>query len=168
MITTLSVLLGTGALATACSSPQSFSGRADPDGHVHGHITEVVDGDTVKVSLGGRTLTVRLIGVNTPETKHPRKPVECWGPEASRHTHQVLPDGTDVWLERDAETLDRYGRMLAYVHRADGLFVNLDLVAGGWAVPYPFPPNTTYESVFAGAASQAHDLGLGLWGACSR
>lgn len=163
-ITTLSVLAGTGALLAACSSPQSFPA----DGHRHGRIMEVVDGDTVRVALAGRSVTVRLIGVNTPETKHPGKPVECWGPEASRHTHELLPDGTDVWLERDAETLDRYGRLLAYVHRGDGLFVNLDLVAGGWALPYPFPPNTTYEKQFAVAAGDARGQSLGLWGACSR
>ena len=163
-ITTLSVLLGTGALITACSSPQSFPG----DGHVHATVKEVIDGDTVKVSLGGRTVTVRLIGVNTPETKHPRKPVECWGPEASRHTHDILPSGTDVWLERDAETLDRYGRMLAYLHTDAGLFVNLDLVSGGWAEPYPFPPNTTFRAEFARAAAAAREQSLGLWGACSR
>ena len=51
---------------------------------------------------------------------------------------------------------------------SDSLFVNLDLVAGGWAVPYPFPPNTTYESEFASAANDARASSLGLWGKCSR
>lgn len=119
--------------------------------------------------MSRRTETIRLIGVNTPETHHPTKPVECFGPEASAHTAALLPSGTDVWVERDTESRDRYGRLLAYVHRSsDSLFVNLDLVAGGWAVPYPFPPNTTYESEFASAANDARASSLGLWGKCSR
>ena len=130
---------------------------------------EAVDGDTVELRLVGRTERVRLIGVNTPETVHPTKPVECFGPEASAHTKSLLPPGTDVWIERDQEARDRYGRLLAYVWRgADGLFVNLDLVAGGWAVPYPFPPNTAHEQDFATAANSAAQQRMGLWGKCPR
>ena len=160
------LLVGVGTLATGCS-PLRVS--PDQQGRIHGRIVRVVDGDTVVVSMSRRTETIRLIGVNTPETHHPTKPVECFGPEASAHTAALLPAGTDVWVERDTESRDRYGRLLAYVHRSsDGLFVNLHLVAGGWAVPYPFPPNTTYESEFASAANDAHASSLGLWGKCSR
>ena len=128
-----------------------------------------MDGDTLRIRLAGRTETVRLIGVNTPETVHPTKPVECFGPEASAHTHEMLPVGTDVWLERDIEARDKYGRLLAYVYRsADALFVNHDLVSGGWAVPYPFPPNTTHEGDFARAAATALARSAGLWGKCPR
>lgn len=128
-----------------------------------------MDGDTVAIRLGSRTEKVRLIGVNTPETVHPTKPIECFGPEASAHTKTLLPPGTDVWLERDVEARDKYGRLLAYVWRAtDGLFVNLDLVSGGWAVPYPFPPNTAHESDFAAAANGAAQQDMGLWGKCPR
>jgi micrococcal nuclease len=81
----------------------------------------------------------------------------------------LLTEGTDVWVERDVESRDRYGRLLGYLHRsADDLFVNLDLVAGGWALPYPFPPNTTFETRFAEAANEARMSSLGLWGRCSR
>ena len=136
---------------------------------MRGHVSRVIDGDTVVVRIAGRSETIRLIGVNTPETHHPTKPVECFGPEASAHTALLLPEGTEVWVERDVESRDRYGRLLGYVHRsADDLFVNLDLVAGGWAVPYPFPPNTTFESRFAEAATAARASSLGLWGRCSR
>jgi len=160
------LLVGVGALATACSPL-----RVSPDTHgrVHGRVSRVVDGDTVVVDISGRSETIRLIGVNTPETHHPTKPVECFGPEASAHTASLLTEGTDVWVERDVESRDRYGRLLGYVHRsADGLFVNLDLVAGGWALPYPFPPNTTFETRFAEAANDARTASLGLWGRCSR
>ena len=66
-----------------------------------GRVTKVIDGDTIRVRLGSTMETVRLIGVNTPETKAPNKPVECFGPEASARTHELLPDGTVVQLERD-------------------------------------------------------------------
>ena len=161
-----SLLVGVGALATACSPLRP---SADTHGRLHATIERVIDGDTVVARFGRRTETIRLIGVNTPETHHPTKPVECFGPEASDHTASLLPQGTDIWVERDAESRDRYGRLLGYVHRsADGLFVNLDLVSGGFAVPYPFPPNTTFESRFAEAAGAARAASLGLWARCSR
>lgn len=160
------LLVGVGALVTACSP---FRVSPDTHGRIHGSVERVIDGDTVVARFPGRSETIRLIGVNTPETHHPTKPVECFGPEASAHTAALLPEGTDIWLERDVEARDRYGRLLGYLHRSsDGLFVNLDLVAGGWALPYPFPPNTTFESRFAGAAGAARSASLGLWGRCSR
>lgn len=132
-------------------------------------VVRVVDGDTVKLDIGGRRETVRLIGVDTPETKHPKKPVECWGPEASKHTAALLPPGTEVSVQRDVEPRDVYRRLLLYVYRSsDGLFVNRDLVAGGWAVPLPYPPNTSHAAEFAALASTAEAGGLGLWGACPR
>ena len=136
---------------------------------MHARVTGVVDGDTLRVRLGRHTETVRLIGVDTPETVHPDRPVGCFGPEASAHTKALLPPGTDIRLERDVEARDRYGRLLAYVWRtADGLFVNLELVAGGWAVPYPFPPNTVHERSLAEAAAGASRESMGLWGKCPR
>jgi len=130
-------------------------------------VDHVVDGDTVVVDLNGRTETLRLIGVDTPETVDPDTPPECFGPEASDHTKSLLPPGTEVRLTRDVEARDRYDRLLVYVERAeDGLFVNLDLVAGGWADDYPFPPNVAHQRTFALAAGQARADGLGLWSAC--
>ena len=130
-------------------------------------VVEVVDGDTVVVDLAGRQETLRLIGIDTPETVDPDQPPECWGAEASAHTKALLPAGTAVRLTRDVEARDRYDRLLVYVERTeDGLFVNLDLVAGGWADDYPFPPNVAHQRDFALAASRARADGLGLWGTC--
>lgn len=132
-------------------------------------VVRVVDGDTVVLRIAGRKESVRLIGVDTPETKHPTKPVECFGPEASRHTAGLLPAGTEVLVRRDTEARDVYRRLLLYVYRADdGLFVNRDLVAGGWAVPKSYPPNTAHAEEFAALAATAEAAGLGLWGACPR
>ncbi len=79
--------------------------------------------------IDGRKEKVRLIGIDTPETKKPDTPVQCFGPEASAYTAALVPVGTKVHLERDAEARDVYGRLLAYVYRADdGLFVNLDVI----------------------------------------
>ncbi len=130
-------------------------------------VVEVVDGDTVVVDLNGRQETLRLIGVDTPETVDPDQPPECFGAEASTHTKELLPEGTELRLTRDVEARDRYDRLLVYVERAeDGLFVNLDLVAGGWADDYPFPPNEAHARDFALAASRARADDLGLWGTC--
>jgi micrococcal nuclease len=137
------------------------------DGRVHGVITHVVDGDTVAVRFSGSTEKIRLIGVDTPETKHPTKPVGCWGPEASAHTTSLLPVGTDVYIVRDVEARDKYKRLLAYVYRtADNLFVNYELVAGGWGVPLSIAPNTAFETDIAAAAYSAQQANLGLWAHC--
>lgn len=137
------------------------------DGLPPGHdvtVREVVDGDTIVVD-GGRT--VRLIGVDTPETVDPSRAVECFGPEASAYTARLLPPGTVVRLVGDAEPRDAYQRTLAYVHRTgDGLFVNAALVRDGYAQPLSIPPNDTFASGLAILAREARVAGRGLWGAC--
>ena len=130
-------------------------------------VTRVVDGDTIIVASGNNTVRVRLIGVNTPETVDPRRPVECFGKEASARTKQLLAPGTAVRLERDAEPLDRYGRTLAYVYRAsDNLFVNLRLVADGFGQTMTIPPNVTFADRFRAAERAARSEGRGLWSKC--
>jgi micrococcal nuclease len=130
-------------------------------------IVRVVDGDTVVAHLPGGDEKVRLIGIDTPETVDPRKPVQCFGKEASDRTKQLLPPGTAVRLERDVEARDRYGRLLAYVYRSsDGTFVNLALAEEGFAQPLTIPPNVAYTSRFSAAAAAARAAHRGLWSAC--
>ena len=130
-------------------------------------VERVVDGDTVVVHLGGRDEHVRLIGIDTPETVDPRRPVQCFGKEASNRTKALLPKGTAVRLERDVEARDRYGRLLAYVYRVeDGTFVNLALAEEGYAQSLTIPPNVAYADRFAAAVADARRAGRGLWGAC--
>ena len=127
-------------------------------------VVRIVDGDTIVVS-GDRT--VRLIGIDTPETKDPRRPVGCFGKEAAARTAEILGRGTAVRLVYDVERHDRFGRTLAYVHRrADGLFVNAALVAEGYALPATYPPNVAHADEFAALGRRARDRGAGLWGAC--
>ncbi len=133
-------------------------------------VVRVVDGDTISVDLGGRETKVRLVGIDTPETKDPRKAVQCFGREASARTADLLPVGTGVRLAYDVERNDRYGRTLAYVYRKEsartGSFVNADLVRDGYASAYTYPPNVAHADEFVALQSEARDAGRGLWGAC--
>jgi micrococcal nuclease len=132
-------------------------------------VDRVVDGDTVRVRFPGRSDTepVRLVGIDTPETHGPGGLRECFGQEASDHTHELLPEGTEVRLVRDVEARDRYGRLLAYVYRRrDGLFVNLAPARDGFAVALTIPPNVAHTDAFVSAVAAARDGDLGLWGRC--
>jgi micrococcal nuclease len=130
-------------------------------------VVEVVDGDTIEVEIGGDRERVRLIGIDTPETKHPRKPIECYGPEASAFTAALLPVGTDIRLERDLVGRDDYGRLLGYVHVVDtGVFVNREIVRRGFAVPLTIEPNSTYAEAFADDARTAERENVGIWAKC--
>lgn len=130
-------------------------------------VIAVVDGDTVVVRLGRERVPVRLLGIDTPETKDPRRPVQCFGREASDHTASLLPPGTVLRLEHDLETHDAYGRLLAYAWRAsDGMFVNLELVSGGWADVLSIAPNTLHAEQFRLARDEARAAPRGLWLAC--
>lgn len=163
-------------VAAACAPLAPVADRQDatgdtPDGRSYANATvvEVVDGDTIDVRIGRRRARVRLIGINTPETVDPRRPAECYGAEASALTKELLPPGTPVRLERDTEPRDDYDRVLAHVYRArDRLFVNLELVRRGAAVPLRIEPNTTHAGEIARAALAAERSGAGLWSRCPR
>ena len=158
----LHILVAIGlSLLASCSSGSTTENK------VLVRILAVIDGDTVDIKLDGRTERVRLIGVNTPETKHPTKPIECFGPEASAYITQLLPKGTNVRIERDTEARDRYGRMLLYLYRnSDNLFINLDLISRGYGTPMSIEPNTFHRNDFVHAAALAEASNVGLWKAC--
>ena len=156
-----------GAVAFACAACGSGSGGS-PLGPGEAVVKRVVDGDTIVVHVSGRDERVRLIGIDTPETVDPRKPVQCFGKEASDHTKALLPPGTVVRLERDAEARDRYDRLLAYVYRvSDGLFVNLELARDGYAQLLTIPPNVAYVDQLRAAVADARHQGRGLWSSCA-
>ncbi len=130
-------------------------------------VIEVIDGDTVLVRIGRDRIPVRLLGIDTPETKDPRRSVECFGPEATERTRQLLPRGTVLRLAHDVEERDAYDRLLAYAWRAsDGLFVNLDLVTNGFADILPIAPNTLHADEFRAARDRARAASIGLWQDC--
>ena len=159
----------TAAIATQ-ATPEDLADEATGDGERESNATVIraVDGDTIRVQIGGTKENVRLIGIDTPETHRPGTPIQCFGPEASRFTAALLPPGTPVLIEGDVEARDRYGRLLGYVSRsADGLFVNLALVEFGFAHAYTYPPNVTHTDALVEAAERARDANRGLWGGCS-
>jgi micrococcal nuclease len=152
------------------SAPASTSASASPaagGGNYDATVTvsRVVDGDTIEVSpaVDGNE-EVRLIGIDTPETKDPSEEVEPLGPEASAFATDALM-GQSVGLEFDVEKEDQYGWLLAYVWlRSGGEMFNEVLVEAGLAQAYPYDPNTRYERRFVAAQEQARAAGLGIWG----
>ena len=124
-------------------------------------VVRVVDGDTIKVSTG---ITLRLIGIDTPEIVDPRKPVQCFAREASLHAHQLL-DHASVSLEYDASQgrLDRYGRTLAFVWMADGRMFNESMIVDGFAHEYTYNLPYRYQTEFIAAERSARDAARGLW-----
>jgi micrococcal nuclease len=140
-------------------SPTANDGKAT--------VIRVVDGDTIVVRIGGHDENVRLLGIDTPETHKPDTPVECYGPEASARMAALLPVGTTVRLVRDVEARDRYGRLLAYVYRdADGLFIDVTMVAEGYAGTLAIPPNLAHRGELDAAVTAAQAARRGLWQAC--
>lgn len=130
-------------------------------------VLEIVDGDTVVVAINGHRVVVRLIGIDTPETKKPATPVECFGPEATEFLSSLIPPGTILDLHRDVESRDHFGRLLAYLYRQpDGLFVNREILLQGFARTLSIPPNTTFTAEFEQAVSGARREQQGLWQAC--
>ena len=141
---------------------------AEASGDGLGVVVRVVDGDTIDVTVGGREERVRLIGIDAPESVARDTPDQCFGAEASAALKALLTEGTPVLLERDAETRDRYGRLLAYVHRSDdSLFVNQWLLDGGFADALFFEPNTAFRDEFTEARDRARESGAGLWSVCT-
>lgn len=130
-------------------------------------VDRVVDGDTLIVTIDGRSETVRLLGIDTPEKPGGPRPAECFGTNASAFAESLLPPGTLVRLSRDHQTRDQYARLLAYVHRADDeLFINLVMVEQGFASPLFFAPNTSFKSQFEDAANAARRNWIGFWPTC--
>lgn len=161
-------------LTTAChdagaqSSTTSSAGASSETLEANATMVRIVDGDTIDVSIDGHRERVRLIGIDTPETKKENTPVQCFGPEATTFTTSLLPTSTPLHLDRDVVARDDYGRLLAYVYLAgDGTFVNLKIIQQGFARPLTIPPNTAHAAEFVDAATAAEAANIGLWAQCS-
>ncbi len=125
-------------------------------------ITRVIDGDTIEVIIDNKKETVRYIGVDTPETVHPSKPVQCFGLEASNKNKELVA-GKRVKLVKDISNTDKYGRLLRYVY-VDDIFVNLKLVEEGFANASSYPPDVKHNELFRQAEQKARAGKIGLWG----
>jgi micrococcal nuclease len=127
-------------------------------------VVEVLDGDTIVVERSGKRDTIRLLGVDTPETRHPSEPVQCFGPEASAYTTRRLL-GKRVRLENDVESHDVYGRRLAYVY-VDGERYDDELLRLGYARLLVIEPNHLHARTMLDEELDAKRRGAGLWSAC--
>jgi len=129
-------------------------------------VTWVTDGDSLKVDRDGRTVTVRLIGINAPESVDPRRAVQCFGREAARRAHELLDDrGVFLATDPSQDQYDEYGRLLAYVWIEDGSLVNLALLRQGYANEYThdFARPYALRRAFRAARDEARRAGRGLW-----
>lgn len=124
-------------------------------------VKRVVDGDTIELTDGQK---LRYIGIDTPETKDPRRAVGCFGKEAALKNKELV-EGKEVRLEKDVSETDKYGRLLRYVWAQD-LFVNEYLVKNGYAHASTYPPDVKYQNVFKQAEVYARENNLGLWSTC--
>ncbi len=129
-------------------------------------VTRVIDGDTIDVSIDGKIERLRLIGIDTPETVDPRKPVECFGVEASNKAKGILA-GKKVILESDPSQgeKDKYNRLLRYVFLEDGTNFNLLMIKEGYAYEYTYGIPYKYQIEFKQAQKEAERTKAGLWGA---
>ncbi|CAN5649822.1 thermonuclease family protein [soil metagenome] len=146
----------------------------EPDGYEIAEVTRIVDGDTVEVRITersdgrgagraeiGGTYSVRLIGIDTPESVKPGSPVECFGREASAAAKALL-GGQTVTLVKDVEETDRYERLLRYVYLGEEM-VNARLVLNGYASAYTYPPNVRHSELFVALEREAREGDRGLW-----
>jgi len=166
----LTMLIVSLSLMTAVSRPDAASSVIEPPRVFSetGKVVKVVDGDTIDVAVWGKTHRVRMLGINTPESVDPRRPVECYGKEASTFAKKTL-DGKTVKLKSDSsqDTRDKYDRLLRYVwfENEDGelTLFNLLAIQEGYAYEYTYQIPYQYQEPFKAAQQEADKAQRGLW-----
>lgn len=148
------------SLASYYSQPES---KFDLNGKYE--VVNVIDGDTIEIKINNKVKKVRMLGIDTPETVDPRKTVQCFGKEASDKTKELLIDRR-ISLELDITqySYDKYGRILAYVKREDGLFINEYLLENGYAYEYTYNIPYKFQKHFKNLENDAKENKRGLWG----
>lgn len=172
MAATVLAACATHQVLLSVAAPATFA--TEPGGYEDATVVRVVDGDTIAVRIDGivagagaglaevgREYSVRLIGIDTPESVKPNSPVECFGREASAAATALL-DGERVRLVKDVEETDRYERLLRYVYLGDEL-ANARLVLNGYASAYTYPPNVRHSELFVQLEREARENDRGLW-----
>lgn len=131
-------------------------------------VTDVLDGDTFEVKIGKEKVTIRMLGIDTPETLDPRKPVQCYGKESSEEAKKLL-DKREVKLviDKTQYLTDKYGRILAYVYRDDGLFINKFLLEKGFAREYTYSKAYELQEEFREIEQKSKIEKEGLWSTCA-
>jgi micrococcal nuclease len=155
-----------GSASSAPSSPVAGPVPVEP---LQGpfEVVQVVDGDTVKIATAEGRLTLRLIGIDTPETVHPTKPVECYGPEASDEAKRLLR-GQQVWVELDPGqgATDKYDRLLVYLWTSPTEMFNWHMIRDGFATEYTYDTAYNHRGAFLAAVRAAVADQRGSWSEC--
>jgi len=156
-------ILGVGYVLNRSTPPPAVMGTVSPGYY---KVASFEDGDTITVEMDGKEERIRMIGVDTPETKDPRKPVQCFGKAASNYTKSLIGD-QPVRLEADAlsDNRDRYSRLLRYVYLPDGKLVQAEIIRQGYGFAYTSFPFTKSDE-FRGYANEARAQNRGLWSTC--
>ena len=152
------------SISPVVSSKVTVKATQKPQASGEYSVVKVVDGDTVDLSIDGKVERVRLIGMNTPETVDPRKPVECFGKEASNRAKELLT-GKSVKTEADptGDTRDKYDRLLLYIFLGDTTNFAKKMIMDGYAYEYTYDVKYKYQAEFKQAQKYAEDNKLGLW-----
>lgn len=161
----LFVLLAGCTVGNGSAPAPADDAALNPPGNVEqAAVVDVIDGDTVDVLLNGEEVRLRLIGMDTPETVHPSRPVECFGREASEQARELL-DSKTVQLEVDESQSrrDRFGRQLRYIWLPDGRLFNLEMIRQGYAFEYTYNVPYKYQAEFQQAQETAREEQRGLW-----
>lgn len=145
------------------NTPKNTVLSASDSSNLAAKVIKVTDGDTITLATGQK---VRYIGIDTPETKHPTKGVQCFGKEASDKNKELV-EGKEITLEKDVSETDRYGRLLRYVY-IDGVFINDYLVREGYAHASAYPPDVKFAEQFRQAEKEAREHNRGLWSSCNQ
>ena len=139
-------------------------------------VVKIIDGDTIKINYKGKEGSVRLIGIDTPESKANKKAkkdagktgrdvetITAMGKEAVNFTKSLVEPGDRVLVEFDVQARDKYGRLLAYIYLPSGKMLNEEIVKAGYATIMTYPPNVKYEERFLRAYREARESKRGLW-----
>jgi len=164
LIIMITILVGIGVVSEV--NPELFEDVAKTNPVGFFSVVQVSDGDTIVVDMNGVEERVRLIGIDTPEKDHPKKPVQCFALAASAFAKDLIADNP-VRLEADPtnDNRDRYDRLLRYVYLPDGTHVNAEVVKQGYGFAYLSFPFTKLDE-FKQSEIEAREQNLGLWNDC--
>jgi micrococcal nuclease len=140
-------------------------------------VKRVVDGDTLKIVYQGQEEPVRLIGIDTPESKKNKKArkdavrsgkdieqITAMGKEAANYMRTIAREGDKIAIEFDVQKRDKYKRLLGYVYLESGRMLNEEIIKAGYASPMTIPPNVKYQDRFLKVYREARDAKRGLFG----
>jgi micrococcal nuclease len=173
----LQILFGILCLLSLILPPCGFGGQVTQDQKTTDIVLSIVDGDTLWIEHNGFYESIRLIGIDTPESRINPKAIKDaerskedikimikLGKEATQYVRSLVKPGDAIQIEFDKQTRDKYRRLLAYVFLADGKMLNEEIVKAGYANLMTYPPNLKYQERFLKAYQNARENNRGLWG----